>query len=163
MLQKCCSKIIAKQGVSDVLLKDDCKGRYFCITVQSRLDKWQFSITVCRRDYSCSCGSPCGLSDTPGDRQAGRPASCKPLQRQQKSPPFLSCAERRVASYTARRLTQLSGAASAGDYFPCSWFYCNKMEQKGKGRKGGEREGEMWKAEDSMKAENYSVNSIMMV
>jgi len=39
------------------------------------------------------------------------------------------------------------------------------MEQKGKGGKvGGERgEGEMWKAEDSMKAENYSVNSIMMV
>jgi hypothetical protein len=29
------------------------------------------------------------------------------------------------------------------------------------GREGGE--GEMWKAEDSMKAENYSVNPIMMV
>jgi hypothetical protein len=32
------------------------------------------------------------------------------------------------------------------------------MEQKGK-----EGKGEMWKAEDSMKAENYSLNSIMMV
>ena len=79
---RCCRnspKTTAKQGVSDELLKDDCKGRYYCITLRSRLDKWQFSITACRRDYSYSCGSPCGLSDTPGERQARRPASCKPL------------------------------------------------------------------------------------
>ena len=56
MLQTYCYKTIAKQGVSDVLLKDDGKVRYYWITVQSRLDKWQFSITVCRCDYNCSCG-----------------------------------------------------------------------------------------------------------
>jgi hypothetical protein len=79
MLQKYCSKTTAKQGVSNVVLKVDGKGRNFSITVQSRLDKWQFSITVCRRDYSRSCASPFGLSDTPGYQQAGRPASFKPL------------------------------------------------------------------------------------
>ena len=46
MWQKYCSKTIRKQGVLDVLLKDDYRGRYFCITVQSRLDKWQFSTRV---------------------------------------------------------------------------------------------------------------------